>query len=183
MRRTAPRRARLGLVVAALLLTAACGGSEPEPLEAMAPEVPADLCALVPEDVRAGLVANANSDEAGDPTAACSLRSPVDSRQEVGAVVTFVSLNDDSRAGDVLDSQCRSIDRTEFTERSGFAPAGADRACAATGTISGAASVTMAAVRQREVVTVRLSERPGGQATVLARAQKMLEGVMAAMAG
>ena len=39
---------KVGTLLATLLLAAACGTTEPEPLEAMEPEVPADLCATVP---------------------------------------------------------------------------------------------------------------------------------------
>src|SRR5438094_574782 len=73
---TAPRRAPLGVALAGLLLLSGCGGSEPAPLKAMQPEVPADLCATVPAPARAGLISNGDSDPTGNPTAACSLRSP-----------------------------------------------------------------------------------------------------------
>jgi hypothetical protein len=149
----------------------------------MKPEVPADLCATVPSTARAGLVTASNTDPTGNPTAACSLRSPTGAKREVRAVVTWEQLNDDVAANEVLDSQCRAIDRTQFKEQAGFAAEGADRACGARGTLDGADSATMAAVSGREVVTVRLSQLPAGPAPSFQRAQQMLEGVVASMAG
>jgi hypothetical protein len=183
MPRTRSRLGGFAVVVALLLGTAGCGGSEPAPLKAMEPEVPADLCSTVPDAVKAGLVTNSNTDTTGDPTAACSLRSPTTSKSEVRAVITWVQLNDEVSADGVLDSQCRAIDRTTFKERTGFTAEGAQRACAAQGTLEGADSVTMAAVADREVVTVRLSELPPGTEPAFARAQQMLEGVLSSMAG
>jgi hypothetical protein len=183
MPRTAPSRARLGVLVAGLLLVSGCGGSEPEPLKPMEPEVPADLCALVPDAAKTGLVANSNSDSTGNPTAACSLRSSPDAKTEVRAVITWTQLNDDVSANQVLDSQCRSIDRTEFKEQAGFTVPGADRACAARGTPEGADSATMAAVSNRDVVTVRFSSLPPGQTPAFETSQQMLEGVLSAMTG
>ncbi len=184
MPRTAARRACLGVVMSTLLVVSGCGGdSEPEPLKAMEPEVPADLCATVPEAPKTGLVANSNTDTTGNPTAACSLRSSPDAKSEVRAVVTWVQLNDDVTADQVLDSQCRSIDRTEYKEQAGFPPEGADKACAASGTVDGADSATMAAASGREVVTVRLARSPPGAHPAIARAQQMLEGVLSSMAG
>ena len=177
------RSAQAGTLLAVLLLAAGCGGGEAAPLEPMEPEVPADLCSTIPADLKTGLVSNSNTDPTGNPTAACSLRSPVDSTRQVRAVVTWVQLNDEDSAATVLDSQCRSIDRTEFKEQTGFEAEGADRACAAVGTLAGADSATLAAVADREVVTVRLSELPPGRAPALGRAQQMLEGVLETMAG
>ena len=184
MLRTAARRACLGVVMSTLLVVSGCGDdSEPEPLKAMEPEVPADLCATVPEALKTGLVANSNTDTTGNPTAACSLRSSPDAKSEVRAVVTWVQVNDDVTAGQVLDSQCRSIDRSEYKEQAGFSPEGADKGCAASGTVEGADSATMAAASGREVVTVRLSEKPAGAQPATARAQQMLEGVLSSMGG
>ena len=98
-------------------------------------------------------------------------------------MITWVQLNDEVSADEVLDSQCSAIDRTEFKERAGFTAEGAERACAAQGTVDGADSVTIAAVADREVVTVRLSELPPGQEPAFERAQQMLEGVLSSMAG
>ncbi len=180
-RRTAP----LGAALAALLLTAGCGGSEPEPLQAMEPDVPADLCASIPKDLVSGLVANGNTDATANPTAACSLRSPVGAEPEVRALVTWVQVNDEDSADEVLDSQCRSMDPAQFTPVEGFSAEGAERACAANGTVDGggATSTTMAALSDREVVTVRLTELPAGKTPVEQRAQQILEGVLASMAG
>jgi hypothetical protein len=178
------RSAQLAALLATLLLAAGCGGgTEPAPLKAMKPDVPADLCATVPDAAKQGLVSNSNTDSTGNPTAACSLRSPDTSKAGVRAVVTWIQLNDDVLADDVLASQCRSIDHTEFKEREGFAPQGADRACGAQGTLEGSDSATMAAVANREVVTVRLSQQPAGAQPAFDRAQQMLEGVLSAMAG
>lgn len=180
----APRRsARLGALMATLLLAAGCGTTEPAPLTALEPEVPADLCALVPDAAKVGLIANSNSDDTGNPTAACSLRSKDGADTVVTAVVTWLQTNDDSTAADVLDSQCRAIDRSQFKEQAGFAAAGSDRSCAASGRIDGADSATLAASSGREVITVRLSSLPPGEAPVLTRGQQVLEGVLDSLAG
>jgi hypothetical protein len=175
------RSAQLGTLLATLLLAAGCGSTEPKPLKAMEPEVPADLCAAVPEAARQGLIANSNTDDTGNPTAACSLRSPDARSPEVRAVVTWLQATDDDNADEVWDSQCRAIDRLEFQERSGFQAEGADEACAASG--KQADSATLAAVSGREVVTVRLSSLPAGPVPALSRAQQMLEGVLKSLAG
>lgn len=186
MRRKAPGRARLGvpfgLVVAALLVLSGCG-ADPEPLKPMQPEVPTDLCADVPSAARTGLVTNSDSDTSGNPTAACSLRSPDGSGDQVRAVVTWLQLDDDVSADDVLSSQCRSIDKTEFTEQAGFTVAGADRACAGSAKAASQDSATMAAVKDREVVTVRLTAVPPGSPKALERATQMLAGVLSSVSG
>jgi hypothetical protein len=177
------RSAQLGTLLATLLLTAGCGDTEPEPLTALEPPAPADLCATVPAELRQGLIANANTDESGNPTAACSLRSPDSAAPQVRAVITWVQLNDEYSADEVLASQCRSIDRQDFRVQSGFTAAGAEKACAASGKVDGADSATLSAVSQLEVVTVRLTSLPPGKEPSLVRAQKMLEGVLAEVAG
>ena len=176
------RRRSAGFATLALLLTTACG-SEPKPLTAMKPEVPADLCATVPESARQGLVTNAHTDESRNPTAACSLRSPDAAATEVRAVVTWLQANDEISADEVMASQCRSIDRSKFREQNGFRAAGAEEACAASGSVDGADSATIAAVNGLEVVTVRVTSLPPGKAPALGRAQQMLEGVLSALAG
>jgi hypothetical protein len=184
MPRTAPSRARLGLAVAGLLLLSACGGgSEPAALKPMEPEVPADLCSTIPDAARTGLVTNSSSDTTGNPTAACSLRSPDGSAGNVRAIVTWIQLDDDISAGDVLASQCRSIDRTEFKEKVGFAVSGADKACAAAGVAAGTDSVTLAAVNNREVVTVRYTATPPRTPAAMQVGQQMLEGVLSSVSG
>jgi hypothetical protein len=183
MSRTAPSRARLGLVVAGLLLLSGCGGSQPAALKPMEPEVPADLCSTIPDSARTGLVTNSDSDSDGDPTAACSLRSPDGSPGQVRAIVTWVQLDDDITADGVLASQCRSIDMTEFKEMVGFTVSGADKACAATGAAAGTDSVTMAAVNNREVVTVRYTADPPRTPAAMQVGQQMLEGVLSSVAG
>jgi len=177
------RSAQLGTLLAILLLAAGCGSTEPEPLKAMEPEVPADLCATVPAATRSGLIGDATTDETGNPTAACSLRSPDAASTQVHAVVTWLQTNDEESADEVWDSQCRAIDRQQFHEQSGFHAAGADDACAASGKIDGADSATLAAVSGREVVTVRLTSMPPGTAPAMGRAQQMLEGVLSSLAG
>jgi len=181
MLRTASRRA--GLLVATLLLTAGCGSTEPEPVEALEPVVPADLCATVPEQLREGLIANANNSDTGNPTAACSLRSPDGAATKVRAVVTWIQLNEDYSADEVLDSQCRSIDPQEFRMQDGFTAEGADRACAGSGTVNGADSATLAGLTDREVITVRLDYEPKGKQSAMTVGTQMLEGVISTMAG
>jgi hypothetical protein len=181
MLRTASRRG--GVVVATLLLTAGCGTTEPEPVEALEPIVPADLCALVPADLREGLIANSNNSETGNPTAACSMRSPDGADTQVRAVVTWVELNEEYSADEVLDSQCRSIDPREFRLQDGFTAKGANRACAGSGTVNGADSATMAALTDREVITVRLDYEPKGNQSAMTVGKQMLEGVISSMSG
>jgi hypothetical protein len=177
------RSAQLGTLLATLLLVCACGSTEPAPLKPMEPEVPADLCATVPAALRQGLISNSNTDATGNPTAACSLRSPDAADPQVRAVVTWVQTNDDTTANDVWGSQCRAIDRRAFTEKAGFQAAGADKACAASGKVDGADSATLAAVSNREIVTVRLSSLPAGKPPAIARGKAMLEGVLGSVAG
>lgn len=170
------------LLVAAPLL-AGCGSGEPEPLEAMQPEVPADLCATVPAEVRKGLDTSSSSDPSGNPTAACSLRSPVGADREVRAVVTWMKTNDEISADEVLDSQCQSLDRQSMREQRGFQVEGAESACAASGKVDGADSATMAAVTDLEVVTVRVSSLPPGKDPSLSRARQIAEGVLSSSTG
>jgi len=178
------RLAALGAgLVAGLLLLSGCGGAEPEPLKPLSPEVPADLCSTVPQAAKAGLVSNSDSDTTGNATAACSLRSADGSKAQVRAVVTWVQLDDDVTADGVLASQCRAINRVEFKEQVGFTAQGADKACAATATAAGTDSATMAAVKDRQVVTVRYTSLPPGTPPALERSQQMLEGVLSSVAG
>ena len=183
MLRTASRRGGQALVVATLLLATGCGTTEPEPVEALEPIVPADLCALVPADLREGLIFNANNSDTGNPTAACSLRSPDNAKTQVRAVVTWVQLNEEYSADEVLDSQCRSIDPQEFRMQDGFTAEGAERACAGSGTVNGADSASMAALTDREVITVRLDYEPKGKESAMTVGKQMMEGVISAMAG
>ena len=183
MRRTAFRRSGLAVVVATLLLTTGCGSSEPDPVEPLEPVVPADLCATVPAQLREGLIANSNNSATGNPTAACSMRSPDDAANKVRAVITWVQLNEDYSADEVLDSQCRSIDPQEFRMQDGFSAKGAARACAGQGTVDGADSASMAALTDREVITVRLDYEPKGKQPALSAGKQMLEGVISSMAG
>lgn len=177
------RSVRLGAMVPALLLAAGCGGGDPEPVQAIEPEVPADLCATVPAAARAGLVADSSSSTAGNPTAACSLRSRDVTEGQVRAVITWIQSGDETSAEAVLDSQCQAVDRRAFQVVSGFRAAGADRACAASGKLSGVDSATLAAVSGLEVVTVRLSPDPSRGPSALAQGQQILEGVLGALSG
>ncbi len=171
------------LLAATTLLLSACGSGEPEPLTAVEPEVPADLCATIPKSLRQDLLANSNTDATGNPTAACSLRSPSGSSGVVEAVVTWLQSDNDSTAAEILDSQCRAIDRSQFREQKGFAPAGTDRSCAASKRGDDSDSATMAASSGREVVTVRYSAQPPEKEDASKRAQKMMEAVFSSLAG
>ncbi len=183
MLRTASRRGGLAVVLATLLLTAGCGSSKPQAVEPLEPVVPADLCATVPADLREGLIANANNSETGNPTAACSMRTPDNAKNKVRAVVTWVELNEEYSADEVLDSQCSAIDPKEFRIQDGFSAKGAQRACAGSGTVKGADSASIAALTDREVITVRLDYEPKGKQPAMTAGKQMLEGVISSMAG
>jgi hypothetical protein len=183
MLRTAFRRGGLAVVLATLLLTSGCGSSEPQAVQPLEPVVPADLCATVPAQLREGLIMNANSSESGNPTAACSMRTPDNAKNKVRAVITWVELNEEYSADEVLDSQCRSIDPQEFRMQDGFSAKGAQRACAGNGTVKGADSASVAALTDREVITVRLDYEPEGEQPAMTAAKEMLEGVISSMAG
>ena len=183
MLRTTSRRGGLAVVLATLLLTAGCGSSEPQAVQPLEPVVPADLCATVPAQLREGLIMNANNSDSGNPTAACSMRTPDDAKNKVRAVVTWVQLNEEYSADEVLDSQCRSIDPAEFRMQDGFSAQGAERACAGSGTVQGADSASIAALTDREVITVRLDYEPRGKQPAMTAGKQMLEGVISSMAG
>jgi len=183
MLRTAFRRGGLAVVLATLLLTSGCGSSTPQAVEPLEPVVPADLCATVPAQLREGLITNANNSDTGNPTAACSMRTPDNAANKVRAVVTWVELNEDYSADEVLDSQCRAIDPQEFRMQEGFSAKGAQRACAGSGTDKGADSTSMAALTDREVITVRLDYEPKGEQPAMTAGKQMLEGVISSMAG
>jgi len=173
-------RTTLGLVAAGLVLTGCGSTEEPEPLQPVPPAVPADLCASVPEDARAGLTASSSADQTGNPTAACSLRSAPGARPDVRVAVTWTQLNDEDSASGVLDSQCRSIDPQEFARQDGFQVEGGDEACAGKG--KSADSATIAVLSAREVLTVRVSSDPAGRPDALTRGTAMAEGVLAQLA-
>ncbi len=65
----------------------------------------------------------------------------------------------------------------------GFTAEGADRACAGSGTVNGADSASMAALTDREVITVRLDYEPKGKESAMTVGKQMMEGVISAMAG
>jgi hypothetical protein len=176
---TMPRPRTLAPVLAGLLLVAGCGSTEPEPLTRVEPEVPADLCSLVPEGARTGLQTSSSSDETGSPTAACSLRSADGATPAVRAVLTWTQSNDESTSDDVFQSQCRSIDPQEYAVQQGYTVQGADEACAGKGSSTDAATVT--AVRGREVLTARVQSTPAGTPDALARSTEMLVGLLSSM--
>jgi hypothetical protein len=169
--------------VATLLLAPGCGTTEPEPVEALEPALPADLCSTVPAQLREGLLFSANNSATGNPTAACSLRSADGAATQVRAVITWVQLDLEYSADEVMDSQCSAIDPREFRVQSGFTAAGADRACAGSGTIDGADSATIVTLTDLEVVTVRLDSEPKGKQPALTVAKQMMEGVLSTLAG
>jgi hypothetical protein len=174
------RTALATALAAATLLLSACG-SDPAPLQAAPPDVPADLCALVPQTAKVGLQTSSDTDSTGDPTAACSLRTPPGARPEVHGVVTWTKLDDDGTADDVLSSQCRSIDKATYQVQAGFTAQGADTACAGSGMVGAAGSATLAGVTGTEVVTVRWSSSPGGPAPTLVRSKQVLESVLSSL--
>lgn len=178
-----PRRvaARRLWCVVPLLLLSACGSAEPAALKPLPQTVPADLCATVPEALRTGLVSDTTTDDTGNPTAACSLRSPVGAAEPVRAVITWLQVDDEYHADDVLASQCRSFDLATLRNESGFRATGADKACAASGRSARGGSATMAAVAGQQVVTVRYDAEATDAATALSRGRTMLEGVLAAL--
>jgi hypothetical protein len=142
------RRTTWVLVVAGLALSG-CGTTEPEPLEPVPPAVPADLCASIPEDARRDLTTSASTDESGNPTAACALRSEPGGRSDVRAVVTWTQLNDEDSAKSVLESQCRSIDPQEFARQDPYDVEGGDDACAGKGKSADSATLAVLSVAAR----------------------------------
>lgn len=181
MARLARRRTTASVALAGLVLTGCGATAEPAPLERLAPPVPADLCAAVPKDARAGLTASSTADPAGNPTAACSLSSAPGARSEVRAVITWTQLNEEDTAVAVLDSQCRAMDPREYALQRGFRVEGGDKACAGRG--RSADSSTIAVLAGREVLTVRTNATPAGQPDAVARGTELAEGVLASLAG
>lgn len=175
------RSSLLGAVLVTWVLAAGCGGTKPTPVVAVDTPAPADLCATLPPATRVGLISTSSLDDTGASTAACSLRSSDGSGTDTRAIVTLVQGSDEIDAGQILTSQCRAIDHTQFREQVAFKAAGADQACAGSGTIEGADSATLAAVTGMEVVTVRVSFKPATRTAALARGQQMLEGVLKAL--
>jgi hypothetical protein len=179
--------ARTGLVTAlaaATLLLSACGAAtKPAPLTAMAPDAPADLCASVPATARSGLESSSDTDTNGEPTAACSLRSAPGAKPDVQGVVTWLLLDDEDQADEVLASQCRAIDTAVYKVQAGFSAKGAEKTCAGSGKLGQADSATLAAVSGRTVVTVRWSATPAAQAHALTESTQVLEGVLRSVTG
>jgi hypothetical protein len=172
---------RSGLVTvlaAATLVLSACGATKPQPVVAMQPDAPADLCASVPEAVKTGLETSADTDVNGDPTAACSLSSAPGVKPEVRGVVTWLQLDDDDVADGVLASQCRAIDTAVYEVQAGYAPQGSDKACGGSGKLGEADAATVAAVAGRTVVTVRWSAAPAQTPAAFPRSTEVLESVL-----
>ena len=120
----------------------------------------------------------------GNPTAACSMRSPDDAATKVRAVVTWVQLNEEYSADEVLDSQCRSIDPQEFRMQDGFTRRGGRTARVPAAARSREPTrPSMAALTDREVITVRLDYEPKGKQPAMTAGKQMLEGVISSMAG
>ncbi|GAB3667913.1 hypothetical protein GCM10027596_37700 [Nocardioides korecus] len=164
-----------------LLLLAGCGASEkPQPVGPAVDPVPANLCSAVPSQLRTGLVDDSSSASGGSPTAACSLQSSVDAKQQTRILVTWLASDDESIAANVLASQCRSFDKLVYTVTSGFSAQGADHACAASGAQKGQGSSTIAATAGRQVVVVRY-DAPASASTALERGKQVLEGVLSSL--
>lgn len=170
-------RARATAVgIAALLVLSGCGADDPPAaVESVPPAAPADLCALVPDQVSKGLEASASSDESGDPRAVCSLRSTAG--PGVRAVVTWLQLEEENPADVVLSSQCNAIDRSRLDEAESFEVEGATHTCAGQRETDGEDVASVAVRRGREVLTARVESRGGTAA--LDRSRQLLEGVLA----
>ena len=185
MLRTASRRGCLAVVVATLLLTSGCGEQRAtrrsSPLE---PDVPADLCATVPAQLREGLIANANNSDHRQPDR-CLLAALSRRRQDQGARRGHLGPAQRRRAPPTRSSTASAAPSTaqSTSMQAGFSAEGAERACAGSGTVEGADSATMAALTDREVITVRLDDEPAGKQPAMPRGKQMLEGVLASMAG
>lgn len=163
-----PRRTtvRLGLVAPVLLATlAGCGASsDPEPLEALPPAAPDDLCALLPAADTTGLTGTSSSSQEGDPTAACAMYDAAGDT----LLVTYLQLGDLASARSAWETQCAAIDPTVLPERQARVD-GADETCAGAG--DGRAS--LAVVAGRDLLTVRAqTDEP------LARATSVASGVL-----
>ncbi|GAB3996985.1 hypothetical protein [Nocardioides marmoraquaticus] len=161
-----PRRTTVLAAGALLALLAGCGG-EPEPLEALPPAAPDDLCSLVPEAAADGLTGTSSSSQDGDPTAACALRgSGGDS-----ILVTYLQLEGEPAARQAWESQCTGIDPSTLPEQQ-VDVEGADETCA--GASDERASIAL--LTGRDLVTVRVS---APEPPPLERATTIAEGVVA----
>ena len=162
-------RGSLAVVLATLLLAAGCGSSEPEPLKPLEPSVPADLCATVPATCVRGLIANANTPTPETRPLPARCARPDGAKNQVRAVVTWVEANDEVRRGRG-PGQPVPRHRPQGVHGAGGVPReGADKACAASGTVKGADSATIAALTDREVITVRLDHEPTGKQPAIDR--------------
>lgn len=150
-------------VLAPTLLSLLVGcGSEPEPLEALPPAAPEDLCSLLPASGTRDLDGTASSSQDGDPTAACALRGAGGD----SVLVTYLQLEGEPAARRAWESQCTGIDPSVLAERQ-VEVEGADETCA------GASDErsSLALLAGRDLVTVRVSAAeppPLERATVLA---------------
>ena len=184
MLRTASRRGGLAVVVATLLLATGCGSTEPEPVEPLEPVVPADLCATVPAQLREGLIVNANNSDTGNPTAACSMRSATTPRPRSAPWSPGCS---STRSTPPTRSWTASA--APSTPRSSACRTGSlskGRSAALCGQRHGRREPTrpsMAALTDREVITVRLDYEPKGKQPAMTVGKQMLEGVISTLAG
>ena len=172
---------RITLLLPGLLLVAACGSSEPAPLKPTQPAVPDDLCASIAESARTGLTPSSSTTTTGTPTAACSLSSPGGASPVVHGVVTVTHYDDPGVAGDVFDTQCRAMNPQEYAVSQGYTAEGADKACAGKGKSTDTS--TFAAVRGKDVLTVRVSSQPTGNPDAFTRGAQLLEGALGGLPG
>lgn len=174
------KSARFALVLTATgLVLAGCGSTQPKPLKPLDPPVPSDLCASLPQHLKQGLETSSTSDESGDPTSSCALRSRTGSKTEVRALVTVLMLNDEDSADTTYQTQCRALDPSEVT-RTQVDLQGADESCAGKGKGKGVDTAVLAAVAGRHVVTVRYESVPAGKPDALARATALAQGALTA---
>lgn len=142
-------------LLAPLLLTTTACGSDPEPLEALPPAAPEDLCSLLPESLTQGYTGSASSSQEGDPTAACALRSG-DGKT---VLVTYLQLEGEPAGTTAFESQCAAIDRRAMPERD-VVVEGTDDTCAGAGDDRS----SLAVVTGRDLVTVRTTGGDGATA-------------------
>lgn len=168
-------RFALLLAGAGLVLTG-CGSSEPpQRLERIDPVVPSDLCASLPEDATTGLETSATTDETGDPTASCSLRSEFGDETDVRGLVTLIALNDEETADSTYESQCRAVDHRDYSDAE-VSLESAEEVCAAEGKKGDSAILN--AVSGTRLVTVRFESTPPGKPDALTRATELAQAAL-----
>lgn len=164
-------------VMACGLVLSGCGPQQPKPLEPLDPVVPSDLCASLPDQYRQSLETSATSDESGDPTASCALRSEPGAKDDVRGLVTVIVLTDEDSADTTYQSQCRALDSIEV-QKTQVDLQGAEESCAGRGNAKGADSATLTALTGRHVVMVRYSSVPAGKPDALAKATELAQAVL-----